>query len=208
MPSVSNSAQANISIANPCDNPFSLTVGSVTNVQSDYSTPAIWTFPTINVDPTVCISNAVFSCDYKNGPYSTSGPLDFCSDFVDTNGDFSSSATFDETSGSLTFQTNDKGKFPPGVYEFDITVTIGAKQVIVGFTLSLTDPCPGATLTIVNNPFALANIQYVLHESANEFVFDNNSLVSSSTSVDCGPQVLTFLTDTNAAPDSELFTHD
>jgi hypothetical protein len=56
--------------------------------------------------------------------------------------------------------------------------------------LTITDPCPTATLTIVTtnppNPF-VGGIEYVIGDAATILNFDADLIVQSSTAVDCGP---------------------
>lgn len=73
-----------ITILDPCATPNSLTVGSPQDVDTDGSSPAVFTFPDYTVDPPQC--KPVFSCSYLSGEY-TGNLLDSCNyDSVSING--------------------------------------------------------------------------------------------------------------------------
>lgn len=75
-----------ITILDPCDIPFGLTVQAPVNVVSDYSTPAVFNFPTWIVSPIPCDAEATFTCSYNNGPYT--GAIDMCTSGTYTNGNY------------------------------------------------------------------------------------------------------------------------
>jgi hypothetical protein len=105
-----------ISVIHPCENPDSLTVQLHQNADSDYTSPAIFNFPNWSVVPSTCANYAVFSCAYMGGPY-TGTALNECENAFNNN-NFSTTITFDVTTGVLIFTTDDYETFPAGNYNF------------------------------------------------------------------------------------------
>lgn len=126
-PEVSIEVTALITILDPCDDPFNLELTLVPDdvIQTDYSAPAEFLFPTWEVTPSICVP-VVFSCRYISGPYS--GSLSLC-DFSSTNGDYSSSGVLDETNGNYVFTSDDRETFPPGEYNLEIEITAGTRSL-------------------------------------------------------------------------------
>lgn len=192
-----------VTILNPCESLTSFTMTGISNEVSNYDGTVFFDTPVLTADPNVCTPQAAFTCSYDNinGPYT--GALDLCN-FSMTNGQYSSAASFSPTSGQLTFNSNDKDTFPPGVYEFTVTATIYGQTQQTIFTLTLNDACETAVLSIGTNPFE-GSFEYVLNNGFYTITYDVDFLVTSSTSVNCGAPVLTFLTETNQAIDTEIF---
>ena len=68
--------------------------------------------------------------------------------------DGSTSGSFDSVSGNYAFSSTDIQNFPPGQYTIKITGTEGSISAEYVFTFSLVDPCPNATLSLINpSPF-------------------------------------------------------
>lgn len=91
-------------------------------VTYDYGDAITVGFPSLTVNPDVCADEAVFSCT----PTTSSFFANLCQ-VSNTNGPYYTETSFDPETGDLTFQTNDIGTLPPGVYKFAITVEIGGK---------------------------------------------------------------------------------
>jgi hypothetical protein len=94
-------------LRDPCVAPYgpfdlSITGATLPTATIDYlsSSTTVLSFPTYTVDPSICTPS--FSCQYASGPYS--GGLDLC-DFSNTNGGFTSTGSFDDTTGTLSFLT-------------------------------------------------------------------------------------------------------
>ncbi len=90
------------------------------------------------VDPTASVCPITYSC-------SVSGPrTDICSI-----SDGATVASFDSVTGNYEFKSIDMANYPAGAYVFTITGTVGAKSVMETFVMTLVDPCPTTTLTII-----------------------------------------------------------
>lgn len=123
-----------ITINDPCLNPKTLIPGQQTNSDGDYEEAATFTFPTVNVEPEICLTEAKFECQYVGGPYL--GDLDLCSFAWE-----SSYAEFNSDTGEHTLVTDDMDTFPEGVYLFEVTITIGEKTEMVPFSMVMHEPC-------------------------------------------------------------------
>lgn len=193
-----------IKLSDPCLNPDGIQVGTPTNADSDYSHPATFSFPPPQVTPSICIDHAVYSCHYHIGPYT--GGLNLCGGTY-TNGVYVTVITFNVVTGSLIFDTNDFETFPPGSYEFVITITIGSVSVNTNIVIVLNPNCGSNTLTVVNQPAQT----YYYHLSESQvcfFVYDINSLVTYTSTTSCGVPVIEFLdTDTSSGLTS-IFSED
>lgn len=158
---------SNLIIEDPCVNPASFVIGAITHIDTDYSIPAVFNFPTIVVQPTVCTTT--FTCTYISGPNAGSENLCTYMDLTDYTGTGNpldnpilatddtgiiTATDFKNTNGKYTFFSRDKVKFPPGVYNLRITATIGSQSRDADFTLTLHEPCDDATLSIGDDYFA------------------------------------------------------
>jgi hypothetical protein len=194
-----DTGSGNIYIQDPCESPFSVTIATpyTDTFTYDSVTPVNFVFPTVTISPPiVCDSQAEYTCQYIGGPYS--GNFNLC-DFSYSNGALAATGDFNPLNGGYTFSSNAIDIFPPGIYNFEATVTVGDTEVVAPFTITISDPCAGASLSILNNPFA-SGLQYVLGDAANVFVFDN-SVILSGTPVDCGKVVIEILDQgTNLPP--------
>ena len=69
--------------------------------------------------------------------------------------DGSTNGIFDIATGSYQFYSIDMANYLPGAYTFKITGTVGNKSASATFVMTLVDPCPTTTLTIIQpDPFA------------------------------------------------------
>lgn len=127
-----------------------MTTGQGEDIESDYSAPAVFTFPTITVEPAACLPAATFSCQFTSSPaaftFGSQLPAGgLCNDINVSNevppNTYTTTNTFFENNGGYSFDSNDKDNFPIGTYKFTITVTIGSKSVPVQFDMVLHDPC-------------------------------------------------------------------
>jgi hypothetical protein len=176
-----------IIITDPCNNP-TIQVGVVLHVDFDFTTPTIFTVPQIYTTPSSCISLAVFTCEYVFGPYS--GPIDLCS-YVGSHGIYSTTITFSSTSGTWVFSSDDTVTFPPGVYHFEITVTIGISVQVIDFTMTIISHCDVPVLTLVSQP--TTPHYYIISEPVlNIWTYNIATVVSSSLTTNCGVPMLIF----------------
>ena len=89
------------------------------------------------VEPPVC--PFVYTCAMTAG-----SRMDLC---AINDGD--TSAVFDQLTGNYEFYSIDKANYLPGQYTFEITGTVGTKSAKATFVMTLVDPCPTTTLTII-----------------------------------------------------------
>lgn len=76
-----------ITLTNSCANPFSLSVAaSHVSETSDYSAQVTLDYPAVTVEPSICLSDAVFECTLISSPYS--GVADLCAAFLVNNGNY------------------------------------------------------------------------------------------------------------------------
>lgn len=210
-PAVSSNAQSTITLLDPCDSPFSLTVGGENDIQSDYSGIVTFTFPTITVVPSVCLPERVFSCEVQSTPAAfNSANFDLCANGSYSNNGYNTVTNFNTNTGAYQFNSNDKANFPPGKYVFKITVTIGDKSVEVIFDMDLINPCSTATITINQNPFNSVTpfIYEIGSASSLDITYNQATLVSTTTTVDCGPIVINFYQQNGAPYDTTVFSED
>jgi hypothetical protein len=140
---------ANIHIVDQCGAP-SLTVGQVTNIDSDYTHQATFDLPAMHFEPVVCRSLATYSCQYLGGPYN--GNLNLCEFSKSYAGNLHAFGSFDVTTGAYRFSTNDKNTFKQGVYRFRVTTTVGATVSTMDFTMTLHEVCEPYELVIQYQP--------------------------------------------------------
>ena len=103
--------------------------------------------------------------------------------------------TFDEESGSLSFQTLDMKTYRPGTYTIKIRGSSGFESQLsaeVDLKLTLKNPCQKALFqTHLTSPFQ--DSSYTIGVNSIEFAFDKNELVKINTLVDCGPIEIDFV---------------
>lgn len=207
-PSVTTSAQGVINILDVCDSPFTFSaIASSVSVSADYGQPIAMTHPYLIVDPAICAPQVTYSCSVVTTQQTSANSL--CTTFIENNGVYSSSGTFDITNGGFSFTTTDKTAFPPGNYELQITSAIGSKSVTVSYQFTLLDTCATAILSDGVNPFANGPFQYVLVLDTQLVIgYDVDTIVTSSTTINCGPLVLQFSDSTGQTIDPTYFVDD
>lgn len=138
-----------ISVADPCDNPASLTDPGQTN-PADYAFTGTSTFTMngFNVVPSVCVPAISYSCVSNTG-----SRTDLCT--IDQNGS-ATKATFDGSTGVYTLTSSEFDQLPldaidpgiaPGTYVFTLSATCGLKSTQTSFTLVIVDGCDTPTIT-------------------------------------------------------------
>jgi len=121
-------------------------------------------------------------------------------------GDICAAATFDSATGDLSFETNDNATYPPGEYKFDITGTVGSGSDSVEVTLTITDPCPFATLTLSED---FPNVtEYFLRDADLTIWWDAINSLTSDVLVDCGAATFEFKNSDDSALDSSIFDEE
>lgn len=202
--SVTVSSGGTIIIVDPCQTCV-LVAGTAINLSIIYEQTATFTFPSLTVTPAPCVVQAVYSCEYLQGPYS--GPLNLCG-FDFANGNFNSAATFDITTGAYTFITNDMTTFAEGIYHFRITATIGTRTTSVTFTITIVNACPTVMPAILNNPFINSPYAYTIYNQPLEIPFDLTLIGNIGPSVICGNPMITFVTASGSPAIPSIFNAD
>jgi hypothetical protein len=106
--------------------PFDLTVNSDRIDSTDYSTKVTFDAPDFTTDPAECKGEATFTCEIHSTPAAYSGSTtDLCGTIENTNGAYSTRIKYTASTAKLEFETTDKAAFPPGVYKWKITITVG-----------------------------------------------------------------------------------
>jgi hypothetical protein len=195
-----------ITIKNQCGNAFQPYTGEVPSIFYNYSpdAPAEFLFPTQMIAPSLCLNYATFKCQYLEGNFKGLG--DPCS-YIKSTGQYSTTSTFDGDIGRFSFMSSDTSMFPPGQYMFRIAAEIEGNVQAVTFYLHLIDPCPLATLSVLQNPFE-GHHEYVLRDSALTFNFDKTTIGGSSSGVFCGAPKVAIVTGSGATSIDDLFTMD
>lgn len=87
-------------------------------------------------------------------------------------------------------------------------MTIGTQSQTVFFTLTLTDPCPGASLLLTTPNAFTGPFQYILGDLTPTVVtYDPFSLFSTNTAVSCGNLVIAFYNQADdTTPDGAVFS--
>lgn len=129
------------------------------------------------------MDQAVYTCQYIVGPYTPTNGFNMCGDTL-TSGAFTTTIVFDSSNGSLTFNTDDYETFPPGSYEYIITITIGTSQRTVNVSIILNEHCGTNQFTIV--PVTQPQQTTYHHLSSQAmcfFVYNINSLVTYTSTI-------------------------
>lgn len=191
--------EGTITLLDPCDDPFYMIPGPSTDIDTDYTEPAVYTFPTLSVSPPECKDFTTFELEYESGPYD--GALDLTS--LSQEG---ASSSFDPETGSFVFDTSDTDTFPAGEYNFVASAIIGDKKIPVPFRMTVLEYCEMGMLFVQTKPEE--NYMHVLRDPEEAlFTYDLATVVGSTGSVDCGvPEISFMLEDGSVLPD--LFTDD
>ena len=140
-------AKAFIEFQDPCPDPESVMMTLQTSPAAYYytaQTPKMqFTMTPFVVSPPIC--SFTYTCSVTAG-----SRLDLCAI-----ADGSTHGVFDPITGNYQFYSIDMAKYLPGQYTFEITGTVGTKSAFATFVMTLVDPCPTTTLTIIQpDPFA------------------------------------------------------
>ena len=117
------------------------------------SPKAIFTMTPFVPDPPVCI--VTYSCTML----SSSPRTDLCSII-----DGSTIGAFDPLTGDYSFHSTDLANYPKGLYQFEITGTVGTKSNKIIVDINMNDPCAFAAITLEPSP--LTNVTHVLRDPA------------------------------------------
>ena len=140
------------------------------------------------VDPVIC--PVTYTCQVLAG----SPRLDICSII-----EGATKGTFDSITGNFVFESIDMANFPPGIYQLEITGTVGTKTDKIVVDIELKDPCPNAAISLLPSP--ISDDTYVLRDLAQPQTWLYNQIFTIDTLVDCGPVSVDFY---NAADSSLL----
>lgn len=153
------------------------------------------------VHPVVCEDGAWYECEYVEGPYE--GDEDLCE--IDEDGDGTNTGgEFDPLTGDFNFFSNDFDKFPPGNYQFAITVHVGDAFDTQTLTMVVHEPCAIPQMTILSQPQS-HQYYHLGAPSKTIFEFDLATIVHTAEVVDCGVPSIQFVTSLNM-PLNEIFT--
>ena len=111
-------------------------------IMADYiytgdSPKAIFTMNPFVPDPPVC--TVTYSCSM----IASSPRTDLCAII-----DGSTIGAFNTLTGDYSFQSTDLANYPKGLYQFEITGTVGTKSDKIVVELNLSDPCSTAAITL------------------------------------------------------------
>ena len=121
---------------------------TLANYEYTGNTPAIeFTMNPFTVQPAACA--VTYSCALLAGSPRT----DICSIT-----DGSTVGTFDPTTGNFQFQSINPSGYPIGIYQFEITGTVGDKSDVIVVDVEFVDTCFGSVLTI--DPTTLTSTPY------------------------------------------------
>jgi hypothetical protein len=181
-----------IVIVSPCVHPV-IDIGIIINIDFDFDItgPSIWNPPPCVVEPPICYPEIIYTCIYVRGPYT--GPYDLCNFTSYTNVNINIS--FDISTGVFVFDTDDTGTFPPGVYVFQITITIGVTIQTQEFSLTIIGHCDTPVLTIVHQPLP-QNWYHIGDGPVVIFSYSLTTIVTTTVATPCGDPVLVFMTST------------
>ena len=160
-----------------------------------------FTLNPFTVDPPVCGPVTTYSCSIFMG-----SRTDLCSI-----SEGSTTGTFDPQTGNYQFSSTDMKNFLPGTYVFKIEGTIenmhGSQSVYAEFSLTLVNPCPESTLSLLPSPFADTEVWRREDSTLGWTIAD---MVTSSTTLDCGLISVEFFNDNEQKSelDSSMFFDD
>lgn len=132
-----------LSIVSVCDEPSLASLAPSTAPEPDtysyggFKNPASFELEPFVASPDLC--KVTYSCT-----------------MVDSEANLCKDGSFNKATGDWTFDKTDPVKYPPGVYTFKITGSLGSMGVNVAevtFEILFDDPCPDATLRQIREPF-------------------------------------------------------
>jgi len=179
-------AKADILFKDPCPDPESVVMTLQTSPVDYYytaQTPKMqFTLTPFVVSPPIC--SFTYSCSVTAGTR-----LDLCAI-----ADGSTHGVFDPISGNYQFYSIDMANYLPGQYTFEITGTVGTKSASATFVMTLVDPCPTTTLTIIE-PDPFADQTYILRAAQIDQIWNIDNLITKVTAVNCGALTVEFFND-------------
>ena len=158
------------------------------------SPKVIFTMNPFVPDPPVC--TVTYSCSMV----ASSPRTDLCQLI-----DGSTIGAFNTLTGDYSFQSTDLANYPKGLYQFEITGTVGTKSDKIVVDLNLSDPC--STAAIILEPSPLQDVTHVLRDPAQSQSWLFSALFKIDTQVDCGLISVEFFNaaDINSSLDVSLF---
>jgi hypothetical protein len=182
-------------------------MGVVPNLDYNYVDSGSIGFPTEIVSPSVCLDEAVFSCQYVTGPFAKGSlGIDMCN-FSYSSGGHASSASFDTTTGVYTFSSTNKVTFPLGMYHFKVTALIKDSHMDLSFTMTIIDECPQVNPQITDMQIT-GIYEYILQSDALVIDFDLSTMGSIAPSSLCGNPMIQFVTGSGSPNISPLAVPD
>lgn len=140
--------------------------------------------------PSVCSTELVFSCANTNGP---TGFNDLCA-----------AGNFDTSSGNFSFETIDKATYPPGIYTFVITGTVGSGSDSVTISVTIIDPCLTTQLSLEAS-FPALTVYTLRDPIKNVLSWNPDSILNKATPNDCGTPIFKFLNEDSSDFNVSLF---
>lgn len=192
-----------IVLLNPCIT-CGLSSGIPVNIFVSYTMTITFSYPNLVVTPSPCEPQVIYTCTYFSGPYN--GPIDMCEFEIHTQGQ-TCEASFDVLTGDYLFNCYDSDTFPPGIYIFIVTATVGDTSYDITFTLTLVDDCPeNSNPSIINDPFLVGPYIYVLQSEVLRLEYDLN--IIGGTIPGCGTSAIQFITVNGSTDLPDIFTPD
>ena len=155
------------------------------------SPAAVFTMNPFIVDPPIC--TVTYSCSVISGPR-----FDLCAII-----DGATKGVFNTITGDYAFESTDMANYLPGVYQFEITGTVGAKSDKIVVDIRLVDPCPTTVINLEPSPFV--DETYVLRDPTSTQSWDPSNLFTDDSDVDCGSISLDFLNADGTVLDPTIF---
>lgn len=199
-----HTASGVIRLIDPCTDPQFI-VGTPEPVDNAYYDSAVFT-SAMAANPPICEQLLQHECVYASGPYE--GGLNLCDFILDTLEEYVSTGSFDPDTGTLDIILADKDTFPEGEYVFEITSEQSDTVYDSPYVLKISDPCPGMTASIDNDPFAGKTYTYDLFNPAVEVTFNSNDIGSHDAEAFCGKPSVQFLTEAGSPVMEDFFIAD
>ena len=115
--------------------------------------------------------------------------------------------SFNETTGTLSLQTIDQVKYPPGFYYFNIKARIGPFAIYATHVIHLIDPCVDLELDIVK-PKTFIDQNYFLRDPELKYSWTQDSLIWKNTDVKCGNLIVDFTMNDGSEINRDIFKID